>query len=164
MGKAELRKEILTRLKAQDAKLKAEKDKKIKDKFLALAEFKEAKTIAFYVSFASEVDTKALIDEALKLGKRVVVPVVKGDGMDMCDAKDRDKRPFPKEKIDLVVTPGVAFAKSGQRLGRGKGYYDRFLKSLAGRARKIGLAYSLQIVEDLPADPHDIPVDLVITD
>ena len=181
MGKPEVRKEILGRLKTQDPRLKIEKDKKIREKFLTLPEFKEAKTVAFYVSFGSEVDTGALIDEALKQGKGVVVPVVSGDDLMMYGIKDRRKdliskgpygifepdirdiEPFPSRKIDLIAVPGVAFARSGARLGRGKGYYDRFLQSLPGRTKKIGLAYDLQIADDLPVATHDVPVDLVVT-
>ncbi len=161
MKKEEIRKEILRKLKVQSAKLKVKKDKIIKERLLARPEFKEAKVIVFYQSFKSEVDTKALIDEALATGKRVVVPVTVGDGLRFTEIGSLN--PFPKERIDLVIVPGVAFSKEGSRLGRGKGFYDRFLKGLPRNIKKIGLAYDLQIVEDLPATTHDTPVDIVIT-
>lgn len=66
------------------------------------------------------------------------------------------------EILELIVTPGVAFDANGNRLGRGKGYYDRLLS--ATKATKIGVAYHFQMVDSLPAEPHDIPVDIVITD
>jgi len=65
------------------------------------------------------------------------------------------------EKVDIVVVPAVAFDLQGHRLGYGKGYYDRFLKKT--KAVKVGVAYDFQIVEKLPAEQHDIPVDLIIT-
>ena len=61
------------------------------------------------------------------------------------------------------LVPGLAFDRSGNRLGRGKGYFDRFLKNLPGAVKKIGLAYDFQILESIPTFPHDIPVDLVIS-
>ena len=71
--------------------------------------------------------------------------------------------PRTQGTMTLDLVPGVAFSTSGARLGRGKGFYDRFLKNLPKRVRKIGLAYDLQIIDSLPIDPHDIPVDIVIT-
>ena len=180
MKKSEIRKEILKRLETQDLRIKAKKDKIIKEKLLALEEFKEAKAVAFYVSLKSEADTEALIDEALAMGKCVVVPVIVKDDLKFVEIKSRKAelaegpcgilqpaegvlRPFPNERIDLIVVPGVAFTKEGARLGRGKGFYDRFLKSLPGRIKRIGLAYDFQIIEDLPVTPHDLPVDTVLT-
>jgi len=162
MNKAEIRKEILKRLKTQDSRLKRKKDRIIKEKLLSRPEFKKAKAIAFYISFKSEVDTKALIDEALKAGKRVVVPVVVGDDLRLSEIGAHFK-PFPKEDVNLVIVPGVAFGRDGSRLGRGKGFYDRFLKNLPRGIKRIGLAYDLQIIEGLPATPHDSPVDMVLT-
>lgn len=66
------------------------------------------------------------------------------------------------ETLDLIVTPGVAFDRKGNRLGRGKGYYDRLLATT--KATKIGVAYHFQMVDSIPAEPHDVPVDIVITD
>lgn len=178
--KSEIRKEILKKIKNQKSKIKDEKDRIIKEKVLSLEEFKRAKVVAFYVSLESEVDTTALIDEALKMGKRVVIPAIAGDVLYLAMIKDRKSaslkgpygilqpavgsfNPFPKEDVDLIIVPAVAFDKKMQRLGRGKGFYDRFLKDLPKNIKKIGLAYDLQIMEDLPVTPRDIPVDMVIT-
>lgn len=65
------------------------------------------------------------------------------------------------EEIELVVVPGVAYDRKGRRLGRGKGFYDRFLKN--SKATKIGVGYEFQLVDDLPSDPHDVAMDIVIT-
>ena len=67
------------------------------------------------------------------------------------------------DDIDLIVVPGVAFDKKNIRLGRGHGYYDRFLSGLPKRTKTIGLAFDFQVLEDLPQDPHDVPVSTIIT-
>ncbi len=74
------------------------------------------------------------------------------------------KIPVPSQKIDLVLVPGIAFDRRGNRLGRGGGYFDRFLSSIPQRIRKVALAYSFQIVERVPVTPQDVPVDEVITE
>jgi 5-formyltetrahydrofolate cyclo-ligase len=179
-SKAEIREEILKRLKGQDKRAKAEKDRRLNEKLSALPEFRKAKAVMFYVSLESEPDTKALIDEAIKAGKRVVVPVIEGNGLGLSEIKDRGAelaegpcgilqpardcvKPFPKEELDLVIVPGVAFGRDGARLGRGKGFYDRFLKDLPAGTKKVALAYDLQIIDDIPTTSRDIPVDIVIT-
>lgn len=177
--KQDIRREIIEKLKTEDPQNKSDKDSTIKNKVLALPEYKAAKIVATYVSMEDEVDTKALIDEALKTGKRVVVPVIAGKDLELSEIKSRkadlaegpygilqpDKKTasFKKENLDLIIVPGRAFGLDGSRLGRGKGYYDRFLKGLPGSIKKIGLAYDIQIKNDLPVTPRDIPVDIVIT-
>jgi 5-formyltetrahydrofolate cyclo-ligase len=66
--------------------------------------------------------------------------------------------------IQVVVLPGLAFDLRGYRLGRGAGYYDRSLPALGPGARRIGLAFECQVVECMPADPHDVPVDRIVTE
>ena len=180
MTKSEIRKEIFQRLKTQGAGQKSKKDGAIRNKLLLLPEFREAGIVAFFISLDSEVDTAALIDEALAAGKRVVVPAIVGENLKLYGIKDRKAclakgpygvlqpdisgaRPFPNDQIDVILVPGVAFTSDGARLGRGKGFYDRFLKTLSGRIKKVGLAYDFQILPDLPMTPHDMPVDIVIT-
>jgi len=178
--KAEVRKEIQRKLKAQSAKLKIEKDTKIKEKVLALEEFRKAETIAVYITFSSEIETGALIDEALRAGKRVAAPVINGKALEFYEIRSREAglekgpcgilqpakgsgRPFQKEELDMIIVPGVAFTQAGARLGRGKGFYDRYLKDMPGSVTKVALAYDIQILEDLPTTPNDIPVDIVLT-
>ncbi|MDE6243728.1 MAG: 5-formyltetrahydrofolate cyclo-ligase, partial [Muribaculaceae bacterium] len=64
--------------------------------------------------------------------------------------------------MELIVVPAVAYDRRGNRLGRGKGYYDRLLATT--KASKIGVAYEFQVVDDIPAESHDVPVDIVITE
>lgn len=70
----------------------------------------------------------------------------------------------PPAEISAIIVPGLAFTKHGQRLGRGGGYYDRYLASLPPATHKIGVCFSLQIVDSLPIEPHDQKMDLVITE
>lgn len=75
----------------------------------------------------------------------------------------RGERPCPAGEIDLVVCPGVAFTADGRRLGRGRGYYDRYLGDPVFRGFRVGVCYAHQLVDDLPVEPHDVRMDRVIT-
>lgn len=140
-----------------------------------LPEWHAAATILLYAALPDEVPTRPLIEEALADGKTVLLPVVDGDELElrMCDDLD-DLRPgafnidepqgkaFTRfEDIDLAIIPGVAFTPDGERLGRGRGYYDRLLPRL-GTALKVGLCWQFQLVDEMPCDQHDALMDLVI--
>ena len=179
--KETIRKESLRILKNQDRKEGLRKSGIIKKKLFSLPEFKKAGLVMFYASKPEEVDTSDMIREALEMGKRVALPRCTGQG-DIVPKEikeihaDLEKSSFgiyePRqsqedvrlEEIDLVVVPGVAFDKKQNRLGRGKGYYDRFLKKLPKKTFRAGLSFRLQITENLPKDLQDIPVSKVITD
>ena len=123
-----------------------EKSSKIKDKLYSLIEFNRAKNIMFYVSFKSEVDTQEIIKELLKIKeKKVLVPYVIEDDLRLHVSELKDfnelepktfgilspKEPYTREfnpdKVDIVIVPGIAFDRTGHRIGYGYGYYDRFL-------------------------------------
>lgn len=176
--KEQIRKEILKKLKSQSEGLRLKKSKIIKQKLLASREFKKAKSVMFYVSKDYEVDTKDIIEEALKLGKKVYVPVVlvREHKMVASRIKDPQKdlvkgpygirqprqshtRPVPLHKIDLVVVPCLGVDKNYCRLGHGAGYYDRFLKDIPGDTPTIGLVFDFQILDThLPRHSGDIPI------
>ena len=156
---------------------KSEKSDIIKGKLFKEEMFKKAKVVMFYVSLKDEVDTLPMIDETLKTGKRVCVPVILKEEKKLIAGEIKNRledlekqhfgiyqphldrvREIPLDNIDLVVVPGIAFDKHNVRLGRGHGYYDRFLSRLPARARTIGLAFDFQLIEHLPKDLHDIPV------
>ena len=180
-AKDKVRKEILAKLRRQRDKERIEKSKLIKEKLFSLKDFKEANNIMCYISLGGEVDTTEIIKGALKLGKRVFTPFIEGERLGISELRDPDKDlekgPFgilqakkgdfcaapSAAELDLVLVPGVAFDKKGNRLGRGKGYFDRFLKELPQAAKTIGLAFDAQILKSIPADSDDIPVSLVIT-
>jgi 5-formyltetrahydrofolate cyclo-ligase len=177
--KQNIRKEILGSLRRQTKEEAFEKSVIIKKKLFSLPEFEKAGYVMFYASKADEVKTDNMIDEALGMGKRVVLPYcAAGENIvprEITGREDLEKGIYgiyqpkrrdtevPLEKIDLVITPGVAFDRHNRRLGRGKGYYDKFLEKLPRGKKTIGLAFDFQIVEDLPEDPHDVPVSKVIT-
>src|SRR3989338_791150 len=180
--KHKIRKEIKRKFKAYSTLEKTRKSAIIRDKLFNEEEFKKAKVVMFYVSLKDEVDTYHMIDEALKAGKRVCVPVILKEEKRLIAGEihnrfedlesqhfgiyqprqDRAKE-VPLDDIDLVVVPGVAFDKKNIRLGRGHGYYDRFLSGLPRATKALGLAFDFQIVEDLPQDSHDIPVWKVVS-
>ncbi|MCX6773197.1 MAG: phosphoribosylglycinamide formyltransferase [Candidatus Micrarchaeota archaeon] len=152
----------------------------IMDQFLHLPEFNDSKCIMLYWSKGSEVHTDGIIESALSLKKKVVLPVTKKEEkklllFELKDTRELVKGAFdimeplpipdravdPKE-IDLVVVPGVSFDRRGHRIGYGMGYYDSLLKEV--HAKKIGLAYGLQILEHVPNEPHDVAVDMIVTE
>ena len=174
--KAGLRKKILEeRNKLTDSEIK-ERSLVVRDKLFSSDGYKKAEKILFYVSFGSEVDTHEMIKESLG-NKIVCVPVVIGDKIiasmikdfKELDTKNKYKISEPSninkidpKEIDLVIVPGVAFDRLGHRIGYGKGYYDSFLSNL--NAKKLALAFELQIVDEIPKEWHDIAVDEVISE
>ena len=178
MTKTLIRSKILLRLKTQKEEDRNRKSKLLKDKLLRNKVFKKAKIVMFYIAFGGEVNTEEMIREAKKIGKLICVPVCRKDRETMQPAILEDqakliKGPYgvlepatrvhlkPKD-LDLVIVPGLAFDKKGNRLGRGKGCYDRFLCSLSEKTSSIGLAFDFQILPLVPTTCHDVSVKQVI--
>ena len=179
--KEKIRKEILAKRDSLSEEEKLEKNTKIKNALYSLEEFRKAKSIMFYVSFNNEVDTREIIKELLeKKEKKVIVPyVLEGNKMlqvskindfnnlepgtkGILEPKKEIVEGFDTESIDLVIVPGTAFDRKGNRIGFGYGYYDIFLEG--SNAKKIALAYDVQLVENIETEDHDVPVEVVITD
>jgi len=179
-SKEQFRKETLSKLKNQAKREALEKSKIIKKKLFSMSEFKKSKLVMLYASKNEEVNTQEIIDEALEMGKRVALPLVvslrqivpkeitnrqtdlvKGN-YDIYEPRECQKD-VQLGSIDLVIVPGVVFDRRNTRLGRGKGYYDNFLKDLPPKTVTIGLAFDFQIVESLPKHSHDIPLSKIIT-
>ncbi len=175
--KAQIRDEILRKRNSLSEEERLNKSKKIKDNLLSLDEYKKAKNVMFFVSFGSEVHTHEMIKEALK-NKTVIVPKVINNQIEPSLIIDFDSlipsgkfgilepieaMPIAYKNIDLILVAGIAFDKEGYRLGYGLGYYDKFLAKLP-KALKIGLCFDFQVVEKLPREAHDVPVDMVVTD
>jgi len=180
--KQELRQRILDIIKTQKEEDAFRKSRVILDKFLALPVFVTAQTILFYASCKGEVDTFAIMDKAIELKKRVALPFVKKETEEIIPMLIRSTRelhrgtygiPEPAfapdrgvdvRALDLIVVPGLAFDRKNNRLGRGAGYYDRFLSRLPATTPILGLAYDFQVVDAIPGLlPHDRPVTQVLT-
>lgn len=182
MNKKELRKDIIEKRSLLTEENIVEYSKMITDTLKELDSYKNAKRIMSFVSMKDEVDTHPLIEQAIAEGKSIVVPItvdatrelLLSDLFDLSELEVADHNiEVPKEKsvrlvqpgtIDLVLVPGVAFAKDGHRVGYGGGYYDRFLVSLDKSVTKIAIGFDLQVVDKVPTQDFDIPVDSIITE
>ena len=176
MNKDKLRKKILA-VRDRISKAKAaDNSRKIFEKLAGLKEFANAKKIMFYSSFRNEVETFRMIEKTLKIRKKVYLPNVVGDKMEVSRItslrnlsegsfgilEPKVKKKYLSEIFDIVIVPGVVFDKRCNRIGWGKGYFDRFLKD--ANAVKIGLAHSLQVVDKIDCDKNDVPMDYLITE
>jgi len=183
MSKDEIRKRILSLRDTQTEEEIISNSKLIQKKLFNIPEFKKAKTILFYVATRAEVRTGQMIKQALKQGKRVIVPIsdLRNRELILSELKDFDEelepgtfnipepkkeffRPVSSKEIDLVIVPGIAFDKDGDRIGYGMGFYDKFLSSFKEHVPAIGLAYELQMVDDIPVDDKDVTVDKIVTE
>ncbi len=179
MGQKENKKLIRKSIKAfkstmsfQEAKLKAQL---VFAEIESMEQFKSANTVLAFWSLPDEIDTH---DFVIKWAaeKRMVLPVVVGEELELRHYKGVEylekssgfgiMEPKTGElvdtaEIDFAIIPGVAFDKRGNRLGRGKGFYDRTLPKLVN-AVKVGVAYEFQLIDSVPVSDHDIPVDVVV--
>ncbi len=181
--KQTLKQKILEKRNALSKDELIDKSDKVRDNLFSLKEFENSKKILFFVSFNSEVDTKNMIKELLdKKNKTILVPyVIKKDyKLHISELKDfNDLGPktfnilepkkekimeFDKKELDIVIVPGIVFDKNGNRIGHGYGYYDRFLKTIKKETVKIGLAFDFQLIEKIPEEKHDVPMDIIVTD
>jgi len=149
--------------------------KDLTEKILSLPEYKNASTVFIYISYRDEIPTQRLIEYALS-EKRVLVPLCINSFGDMVAVEissldELHKGHFgiseplshiPYEgEIDFSLLPGVAFSKKGERIGYGKGYYDRFLKER--KTFKVGLCHDELLFDTLPCDENDVKADMIIT-
>ena len=180
--KKTIRREILQRRDSIAKNLKSEKDISILQHIIMLPEFSAAKKILFYASFRSEADTMDMIKLSLHLGKLAVLPRVckKEHILKLYEIKNLDElargymwilepsvdeaRLRKMSDIDLIIIPGAAYDTQGNRLGYGAAYYDKLLATMERKIPIVAPAYEEQIVEKIPAEPHDIKVDKIITD
>lgn len=164
--------------------LRNEYSSKIHERLFTLNEFKESNKLFTFVSFGSEVNTTSIIDRALQMNKEVYVPKVEANSMEFYRINsieglvrskfgilepDSDKlHKYTSSQSDkgkgLILLPGLAFDKFGNRIGYGAGYYDRYLGRHTHKGWiKLALAYDFQIMEQLTVNKNDIPADYIIT-
>lgn len=155
------------------------KSKQIKNRLFKIDDYKKAKNILFYVSYDGEVFTHDAIKESF-IDKKVVVPISNKEDYSLILSKlnsfeDLVEGPYgilePKkekikeisfDEIDLIIIPGIVFDLKGNRIGHGKGFYDRLLKNT--KVPIIALAFEFQIIGKIRVDEHDKPVDIIITE
>jgi 5-formyltetrahydrofolate cyclo-ligase len=153
-------------------------------KVVALEEYRRARAVMSYLGVRSEVRTRPFLPQVLEDGKILVVPYCVEERLGLFRLESLEElatgyfgllEPLPElrgrqdkqcqaAQLDLVLVPGVAFDPQGGRLGHGKGYYDRLLSQVRQDAFLVGLAFECQIVPAVPTHPHDVAMDLVITE
>ncbi|MBW2992053.1 5-formyltetrahydrofolate cyclo-ligase [Candidatus Woesearchaeota archaeon] len=177
MDKQTIRKKINSERKTLHPSLVSEKSRKIIERLKKLDEYRNAKTIMPYLSLDIEVNTKEFIKNELKeKNKTIIVPFIEKNNIQISKLNDFNElkqgkynilEPIKKQKynknIDIIIVPGVAFDENCSRIGFGKGYYDRFLEKYKNTL-KIALAFEEQIINNIPKEPHDKKVDMIITE
>jgi len=175
MTKAELRAQIRAKKRAMTGDEIRSKSRMLCAMFLCSPEYLRADTVYAYLPYNQEVRTEYILEKALADGKKVAVPKVFGDTMKFIYLEDLDQvasgycgipepvedEPVADDPTALVLMPGLAFDEAGHRIGYGGGFYDKFLASEPNHPT-VALCYDFQMVEDIPVDEQDIPVDRVI--
>ncbi len=175
MDKTVLRREIREKKRAMTEQEIVLRSEKLGALFVASKAYQSAKTIYGYLPYNQEVRTVPMLEQALKDGKRVAVPKVYGDTMRFIYIEDMSAvakgyagipepiadGPVAEDETALVLMPGLAFTKKGDRIGYGGGFYDRFLAQEPNHPT-LALCYEFQMVENLPVEEYDIPVDVVL--
>jgi 5-formyltetrahydrofolate cyclo-ligase len=179
-----LRREYIAKRKELSENSRDEKSSQITSLLCDTEYLKNASIVMLYASIGSEVKTDSIIKNLLASGKRVVLPYCKNGFDEMAISEifnpetdvavmnggfpeviESLRKPFFKSDLSCVICPGVAFDRFGARLGRGKSYYDNFLKELKGSVPIIGIGFSCQIHHDsLPFEYHDISMDQIYTE
>jgi 5-formyltetrahydrofolate cyclo-ligase len=151
---------------------------------VALPEYARAQTLMLYLDVRSEVRTRWFVPAAWQEGKRVVVPYCEGGEIELFrldhldelapgimevlepppELRGRADRKIDPSGLDMIVVPGLAFDRRGGRLGYGMGYYDRLLHQIRNNAKKVAVCFECQLVPEVPLLPHDIRMDMVVTE
>lgn len=180
-NKLQIRKLLQEKLAALSADERRQKSQAACSLLLRSPEFKAARTVMLYLSTPTEVDTAAIALRCWQEGKAVGVPKVSWDQRRMLPVEitsltsglttgkfgirePRAGNPIPINLLDLVVVPGLGFTPQGHRIGRGMGFYDRFLAQSGFLGLSCGLGFEEQVVDELPVLDHDIPLSMLVTD
>lgn len=178
-----LRNKILSTRDNLDALQQSQKSIAISENLWQLDNFCQAKTLFIYVNFRSEVETLPLINQCLKKGLHVAIPLTLPDEGRLipyiiadtqkdllagyCGIPEPDSNRLSvlnPQEIEVVILPGSVFDAQGGRLGYGGGYYDKFLANDAPQALRVGLAFELQMIPEVPILPHDQRLDYIVTE
>jgi 5-formyltetrahydrofolate cyclo-ligase len=180
--KEKIREEIRQKLRNQDSARSKSESEIIRESLYKLKEFKNSNNVLVYISMPGEVDTFSVIRQCFLMKKRVIAPRMNYDTneLDLREITNLDSdleknklgvlepreactNPVDLNEIDCAIVPGLAFDKNGNRLGRGKGCFDRLLAGLPKGAYRVGLAYSFQMMDSIPVNDFDKPVDVVLS-
>ena len=178
--KNRLRREMLQKRRQLSEEQRERLSRKILEHLYREPVYDRSKTVMAYMSMPDEVQIGPLLEDCLRKGKRPAIPLIVGKGQmeavlvpsmesltegayGILTVREELRRIVPPEQIDCVIVPGTAFSGTGERLGLGGGFYDRFLRRCPN-AHRIALAFSFQLVEKLPTEQHDIKVDQIITE
>lgn len=178
-----LREALINKRSSLSKEKAALKSRQIFTELRATTLYKEAERVMLYIAFRNEVHTEEIIDDLLQRGKRVFIPItvhstkaiilselknpiedLQPGNFGVLEPKPEAVREVDPSLLDLVLVPGVGFDKKGYRIGYGAGYYDRFLPRLSPDIPTVGLAYQLQLVDELPIDQYDYPLQYIITE
>uniref|UniRef100_F6YZ79 5-formyltetrahydrofolate cyclo-ligase n=1 Tax=Ciona intestinalis TaxID=7719 RepID=F6YZ79_CIOIN len=186
-AKQALRKKVKLDLKEMTLKEKTLQSANITQQVLDNKWYKSATRLSIYLSMKNEVQTYDILKHAIDSNKAVFIPKYVGDNMDMVRLHSmEDYEALPETKwfikqpldgdntrenaietggLDLILVPGVAFTKAGGRMGHGKGYYDTYIEkiSIVKKPKLVGLAFNVQMLDEIPLSEHDQPLDDVIT-
>lgn len=180
MDKGQIRKDIQEKLQAVPKDVLKKWASEIAKNLYNTDDWKRADTIAITISRGTEVDTKVIIEKGWEQGKVIVVPkcepTTKGmtfrvlesfDQLEvvyygLLEPKENETKAVSSCEINLILVPGLAYNQKGYRIGFGGGYYDRFLSKYDGRTAALAFQ-EIQLVEELPLEEYDIPVNMIIT-
>lgn len=183
-AKAQVRRHALARRDAMTPDQRRRASAAIRDRLLALDVVADARTLLGFASFGTEVRLDPLLDERIAQGVGVFLPyivqmtpptlevvrvtdlerdLVPGR-MGIREPDPRGRRPARVDRLEVVIAPGVAFDRAGHRVGYGGGFYDRLLPRLRPGTPVLAVAFATQVTDAVPADAHDVPVDMIVTE
>ena len=153
----------------------------IEARLMSLDVCREAGTVFAFAAMSDEVQLYSFMEKALAEGKRVAVPLIVGKGVmeavrvralsdlapgafDIPTVREDRREIVDPKSFDCVLVPGAAFSRTGARLGLGAGFYDRFLSEKAPQAQRIAVAFSCQLMEDIPVEAHDVKMQWIVTE
>lgn len=183
MDKPQIRKEMIAKRNELSRKQILDNSEKIFDRLYSSPLYENANTIMIYVSIGNEIFTHDFIQRSISKGKKILVPkcepnsrkIILSHVIDferdlekgfkgLIEPKKETLRPVSSDELDLILVPGLSFTKAGHRLGYGGGYYDRFLADISKDIPKVALTLELQIVDTLPIESYDVPMDFILTE
>lgn len=160
-----------------------EKSLKIIENLKEIKEFKDSNCVSIYLSFNNEVDTTIIVSYLIESGKKIVVPYTETKTVELIPLYINDlnenfkissfgySEPIKEkmeearfEDIDFVIVPGIAFDENKNRVGFGKGYYDKYLSKIKSGVKWVAIAYEYQVLKHVPSESHDIKMKMIVTE